>query len=184
MTGKESELINLLGSWDTLSLLKHDVSGLPGLLPELMNIAAFGQDKLSWRAAWVAEKIDEKNPGILASYIEIVTGVLDKSKHPGRKRQLLKIISLYPVAAEHRGYLTNYCLQALDDPKNPPAVKAHAMQILYNISEDEPALKEELLQILEIELELQESPGVRARARRIALLLAREIRTYQYKKAP
>jgi hypothetical protein len=170
-------LLLLLETWDTVAMLKSDSDGNTAYLPDLMDIALTGNDRLSWRAAWVAEKINERQPGILSPWIGQVTGALHHLNHSGKKRQFLKLISLYPIAQEHRAFLVDYCLETLDKRTDPPGVKAHAMQIMYNISQDEPGLKEELLQIMEYVIELEESAGITARARRIAGQLAREIRT-------
>ena len=172
-------LLQLLETWDTVTLLKSDSEGNAGYLPDLMDIALTGNERLSWRAAWVAEKINDSHPGILLPWIGPVTSALHYLNHPGKKRQFLKLISLYPIAPEHRAFLVDYCLETLDHRGDPPGVKAHAMQVMYNISQDEPGLKEELLQIMEYVIELDESAGITARARKIAGQLAREIRTLQ-----
>lgn len=170
-------LLQLLETWDTITLLKSDWEGNTAYIPDLMDIALAGDDRLSWRAAWVAEKINDRHPGILLPWIGPVTTALHHLNHSGKKRQFLKLISMYPIAQEHRAFLVDYCLETLDQRTDPPGVKAHAMQIMYNISQDEPGLKEELLQIMEYVIELDESAGITARARKIAGQLAREIRT-------
>lgn len=58
----------------------------------------------------------------------------------------------------------------------PPAIKAYSMQILYNISEYEPGLKGELLDIMEYQLETQQSAGILAKARIIAEKLFGSVR--------
>jgi hypothetical protein len=172
----KDELTNILDSWDSLTLMKMNVEGHPDYLPGLMDIALNGRDRHSWRAAWIADKINEQHPGIMEPWIGELTKKLRGTSHSGKKRQYLKLVSLYPIAEEQRSFLMDYCLQVLESAAEPPGVKAHAMQVLYNISEYEPELKEELLQILEFELEIRESAGVRARARRLAEKLAREVR--------
>lgn len=172
----KEELTAILDSWDTLTLMKMNVEGHPDYLPGLMDIVLHGRDRHSWRAAWIADKINEHHPGIIEPWIQQITEKLIDTDHPGKKRQYLKLVSLYPIREEHRSFLMDYCLQAIESTTDPPGVKAHAMQILYNISGYEPGLKEELLQILRFEIEIGESAGIRARARRLAERLVREIR--------
>lgn len=170
------QLSVILERRDSMTLLRHESVENPTHLPEIMEIALNGNDQIAWRAAWLCEKINDHHPGILAPWIDAVTKSLPRLKHHGLRRQFLKIVTLYPIAEADRGVLTDYCLERLEDPSDPPAVKAHAMQILYNISEAEPEMKEELLQVLEWTLETGETAGIQARARNLAIRLRKEIR--------
>jgi len=170
------QLSGILERWDTMTLLRHESVDNPAHLPDIMEIALHGKEQIAWRAAWLCEKINDHHPGILAPWIDVVTRSLPRIKHHGLRRQLLKIVTLYPIAEADRGLLTDYCLERLEDTSDPSAVKAHAMQILYNISEAEPDMKEELLQVLEWTLETGETAGIQARARNLANRLRKEIR--------
>lgn len=173
----KDQLTVLLEKWDTMTLLRHETAENPTHVPDIMEIALQGKDQIAWRAAWLCEKINDHHPGILAPYIDAITRALPRLSHHGLRRQLLKIVTLYPIAEADRGMLTDYCLSRLEDPSDPPAVKAHAMQILYNISEAEPEMKEELRQVLEWTLETGETPAILARARNLSARLAKEIRS-------
>jgi hypothetical protein len=172
----KNELLLLLDSWDTVNLLKNLAKGKINFLPELMDIALYGNNRQSWRAAWIADKVNEQQPGVVEPWIAPMTETLKSLKHSGKKRQFLKLISLYPISVESQSFLIDYCLHILDGTGEPPAVKAYAMQILYNISENQPDLKEELLEIMEFLIEIQESPGIQARARKLAERLSKEVR--------
>lgn len=171
----KNDLIKLLESWETLSLIKSHIIAEPGFLPLLMGVALTGTDRQSWRAAWVADKINEQRPGIMQPWIAELTKAVGHLDHQGRKRQFLKLISLYPISPEDRGFLLEYCLDRLDDPSDTPAVKAHSMEILYQISREEPDFKEELLEVLEFLLERQETAGIVARAKRLSGRLRKEV---------
>jgi hypothetical protein len=172
----KNELLQFLDSWDTLTLLKNLAEGKIDFLPELMDIALHGNNRQSWRATWIADKVNEQQPGVIEPWIAPMTEALKGLNHSGKKRQFLKLISLYPLSVENQSFLIDYCLHILDGTGEPPAVKAHAMQILYNISEIQPDLKEELLEIMEFLIEIQESPGIQARARKLAEKLSKEVR--------
>ena len=143
----KNELTKLLETWETLALIKSHIISQPDFLPLLMEVALTGTDRQSWRAAWVADKINELQPAIMAPWIPELTQAVRHLNHPGKKRQFLKLISLYSISPDDRGFLLEYCLDRLDDPMDPPAVKAHAMEILYRISQDEQDFKEELLRL-------------------------------------
>ena len=59
--------------------------------------------------------------------------------------------------------------------KEPIANRVHAMQILYNISDEEPELKPELLEIIQHEIEYHPTPGIRSRGTKLAKKLQKQI---------
>lgn len=172
----KNDILILLESWDSLYLLKKLAEEENNFLPDLMDITLTAGNRLSWRAAWIADKINERQSGTIQPWIEEITEALKGLTHSGKKRQFLKLISLYPISDEHQSFLVDYCLQILDNTNDPPAVKAHAIQILYNISETQPGLKGELLEIMEYVTTLHESPGIKARARKIAEKLSKDLK--------
>lgn len=82
-------------------MLKSNAQDYAGSIPLLMDIALNGTNRLSWRAAWIAEKINEKHPGILQPWISCITNSLNGMNHIGKERQFLKLISLYPILPGH-----------------------------------------------------------------------------------
>ena len=99
--------------------------------------------------------------------------------HSGKKRHLLKLISMNTIPSEHHGFLIDYCLDMLTTGKEPPAVRVHAMQNLYNISETEPELKPEILAIIEHEMEFHATAGIIARGSRLTKNLRKQIQESQ-----
>ena len=55
----KEELVSLLGSWENLFLLNKISPDPEEYLPLLMEIALEGKDTSSWRAVWVADKIQD-----------------------------------------------------------------------------------------------------------------------------
>ncbi len=172
---EKTALIRLLDLFETLVLAHEVLSDADKNLPLLMEVALTGTPRHRWRAAFVADLIERMRPGLLHPWIEAITQKLAAETHSGCLRQYLKTISLYPIRQEHQGFLADYCLELLDK-KVPPAVKAHAMQILYHLSEMQPDLKPELLEVFGFLLEQNESAGINARARNLARKLSAELR--------
>lgn len=171
---EKTELIRLLDLFETRVLAVEVLSDPGQYLPLLMETALVGSPRHRWRAAFVADLIERHQKGILLPYVDAITLKLKGETHSGCRRQYLKTISLYPIQPEHQGFLADYCLEQLDS-KEPPAVKAHAMQILYNLSALEPALKPELMEVFGMVMEQNESAGIYARARNLSRRLAAEL---------
>jgi hypothetical protein len=173
---KKEELIEFLENWENMSLLFDSREQALIHFPSLMEIAMEDNGRINWRASWAADKINESIPGIAADWIPKLTESLPGLAHKGKKRQYLKLISLYPIAERNESFLFDFCMDKLAAENEDVSIRVYAMQILYNISEKEPELKEELLQIIEQEMEYRPTPGILTRGKKLASRLRKEIR--------
>jgi hypothetical protein len=171
----KAELIGFLENWENMSLLFDNREQALIHFPMLIEMAMEENERVNWRASWAADKINESIPGIAADWIPKLTEALPGLNHNGKKRQYLKLISLYPISERFESFLFGYCLDKLTSETEDVSVRVYAMQILYNISEKEPELKEELLQIIEQEMEYRPTPGILTRGKKLASLLRKEI---------
>lgn len=170
------ELTGLLDSWENLELIANGSISSPEHIPVLMGIALYSNDPKSWRAAWVADKINDIQPRLIEPYIPDIINRLSAETSSSKKRHFLKLISLHRVPHEQCSFLLEYCLQCFTSSSEPIAVRVFAMQVLYNISETEPGLKPELLTTIQHEIELHASAGIKARGRKLAQQLHLEIK--------
>ena len=171
----EKGVLNILESWDNFELILLEVRNNPKAIPGLMKIALYSDHPNSWRAMYLADKIHETNPEYFHAYIEEMIGQLKLEQHHGKKRHFLKLISLNAISSQHFGFLVDYCMNTFTSAKEPIANRVHAMQILYNISDVEPELKPELLEIIQHEIEFHPTPGIRSRGTKLAKRLQKQI---------
>jgi len=176
---KKEQLLELLDSWENLALIIRDFGDDATHFSLLMEIALHSGEHKSWRAAWLADKIHDKFPELILPYLEEMIKSLKELNNTGKKRQFLKLISLHPTPDAYDGFLTGYCLDTLMSGKEPPAVRVYAMQILYNISEKEPELKPELIDVIENEMELHPTPGSITRGKKILKKLYGQRKSWQ-----
>ena len=162
-------------SWENLVLFHNDPEGPDRYLGDLMEIALEGEEGVNWRASWVVDKMNEKYPGVAEPWIRKIIEVLPEIRHHGKKRQFMRILSTYEIPADSFSLVFDYSLERLTDPGEAVAVKAHAMQILYNLCQMEPGLREELVVTLEQEMELRPEPGIISRGRKLTARLRKEI---------
>jgi hypothetical protein len=164
---KKEDLLELIDSWENLAFAIREIGNHPELFSILMDIALNHPEQKSWRAAYLIDKIHDNYPALILPFIEPMIAQLKIENNSSKKRHFLKLLSMNKIPKLHYGFLVDYCIEALTSAKEPPAVRVHAMQILYNISEKEPDLKPEFLAIIEHEMEYHATAGILSRGSKI-----------------
>ncbi|MEN8118330.1 MAG: hypothetical protein ABFS16_15195 [Bacteroidota bacterium] len=172
----EEELYILLDSWENIEIVTQELSHSPEKFGILMNIALNKSEQRSWRAAYLADKIHDDFPGLLKPYLPDIIKKLKIEKNASKRRHWLKLISMNKIDPQYSGFLVDYCLNAFTSAKEAVAVRVHAMQILFNISEIEPGLKPELLAVIEHEMEYHSTAGILSRGSKLAKQLHKQIK--------
>lgn len=172
----ENELLDLIQSGDNVPFISRHLTDRPELLATLMNIALRDGKDTSWRAAWIADKIHEIMPDLVTPFLPAMTQFAMKTPDTGKKRHLLKLISLHSIPEENMAELLNFCIIQFTNPAEPVAVRVHAMQILFNIAEEEPEFTGELIDLIEHEIEFHGSAGLCSRGRKLLKKLRKNIR--------
>jgi len=164
---KENELVELIQSWENLALLVSHIADHPEHLDALIKLTFDDSEARHWRAAWMVDKINDKHPDMIIPYLPAMTDFVLKNRNAGKKRHLLKLISLHELQQERAGELLNFCIEVFTSAKEPVAVRVHAMQILYNIALQEPDFASELVEIIEHEIEFHGSAGMSSRGHKL-----------------
>lgn len=138
----------------------------PEYFKELINLIFSERDPIPMRASWVIEKISSTNPDLLKPYLQKIIKHMTGFTHPGTKRNLLKCVSLNEIPEGTEGVLYDMCYNFVISRFEPPAVKVHSMQIMFNIARKEPDLKRELRLIIE-ELSNDNSAAIKSRCRHL-----------------
>lgn len=171
----EKQILELLDSWENISLLTKEFSLNPEKFDALIKTALYSANPKSWRAAYAVDLIHDKHPELLQPYLNEIILQLPKEINNGKKRHFLKLISLNQPEKEHDSFLLDFCLNLFTSAKEPIAVRVNAMQILYNITENEPGLKPEILAIMEHEMEFHSTAGILSRGRKLTAKLRSQI---------
>ena len=171
----ENELYDLLDSWENIEIVSQQLSQNENDFAVLMQLALHNPKQRSWRAAYLADKIHDDFPELLIPYLSAIISKLPEEKNDSKRRHWLKLISMNEIDKQFHGVLFDYCCQAFTSAKEAVAVRVHAMQILYNISEYEKDLKPELQQIIEHEMLYHSSAGIRSRGKKILQKLQKQI---------
>jgi hypothetical protein len=171
-----NELLEILRNWDNFQVTLHTMAEHPEQIPVLIEVAIHSKDPVSWRALYMADKIFDINSKLILPYLHDMIGQLEVESHHGKKRHLLKLISQSAIPEKYAGFLMDYCLATFTSSKEPVANRVHAMQVLFNISESEPELKPELLEIIQQEIDFHPTPGIRSRGSKLVKKLQRQIK--------
>jgi len=138
----------------------------PELFKQLIDILFNGEAPLPHRASWVVTTISDRYPELVRPYLKKIISHIEKFDHSWIRRNLLRCIAEENIPEALQGKLYDVCYCWLQSRLEPPAVKVHCMQILFNISEKEPDLRKELKLIIE-ELTDHESAAIRSRSRQL-----------------
>ena len=142
------------------------VGNNPELFNQLIDILFNGSSPLPHRASWVVTTISDRYPELVRPYLKKMVSHIEKFDHSGIRRNLLRYIAEENIPKALQGKLYDVCYGWLHSRSEPPAVKVHCMQILFNISEQEPDLRKELKLIIE-ELTEHESAAIKSRSRQL-----------------
>jgi len=128
----------------------------------LLRLALHEKDPLAWRAAWLLDGCDEKKPGMARKHIPGIVKALPGLKSVGSIRSLLRMLTRHRIPENEQGLLIDLCFTYLVSERCPVAVKAHAMQVIYNHVLIYPELKNELIAVIEDQAE-NNTAGFKAR---------------------
>jgi hypothetical protein len=144
----------------------REVIETKGHFGSLLELALHDIDPVAWRASWVLDGSDELQSGLATRYLSKIVQSLPALDSKGSLRSLLRLLCRYDIPEEAQGLLIDLCFGYLVSELYPVAVKAHAMQIIYNHVLLYPDLKDELVTVLEDQME-NNSAGFKARGIRL-----------------
>ncbi len=163
----ENELQSLIHSWENLNVIVCHISNHPEYLDMLVKIALDDNQSENYRAVWIVEKVHDLHPELVLPYFPVMTRFLMTTQNSGKKRHLLKLLSLHSIPEENIALLLDFSINIFTNTVEEIAVRVHAMQILFNIAQKEPGFTRELIGLIEHEMELHGSPGIRSRGRKL-----------------
>ena len=103
----------------------------PELFIELFSLYADNKEPVSRRAAWVIDTVSEKNPELLAPYLNDLVRLLPLFRHDGLKRHALRMLARSPLPCDTLlGELVNICFEWFSSPNQAAAIRVYCMEIL------------------------------------------------------
>jgi len=176
ISGKQLEKIILSEMSKANTLFARDlILADTELFKALFNMILRDAEPLSRRAIWIMDYVLEAQPNLLSkTYLVKLIDNLNNYSHEALIRHSLRIIARYKIPESHSAKLLNTCFDYLLEPKTSIASKAWSMDILYEFSEEEPDLKQELITAIEMNLE-HASAGIKNKAVKMIKKLKKQV---------
>ena len=133
---------------------------------ELIDLFLHEEVKVTQRAAWLLSHCVDRHPWLMDKHIKAVILNLNNDVNDAVKRNTLRVLQFKEIPEELMGILAGHCFNYLNSGKEPIAIKAHSMTILFNIVKVFPELKEELQISIEDQIPFG-SAGIKGRGTKI-----------------
>jgi hypothetical protein len=169
--GQVRERLKHVGAGE-IEFWKYTVLTDPGIFNEVLGLIFKEEKQVAWRAAWIIDNATEKYPELLIPHIPAIINHFLDTKNSSLQRIFTRILMRHKIPDHSIGAVFDRCYQLLS-PLNPIAVRANAMQVLYNITEHWPDLKPELAMVISGMLEEAEDAGIISKARNLLKKLTR-----------
>jgi len=124
----------------------------PEAISTMVELVISHNDTASPRATWVLEKLSEKLNEPAAIYLDTLIGELRNVTSSSTRRTLAKVLMLHTIPEKYEGEMLDFCITMIESPKEPVAVKANCMTILFNLLPKYPELKNEIFAIIESQI--------------------------------
>lgn len=149
MSSIEEQLV--VTSKKIADIVVSNIGNNQALFDETMELVYRDKHPVSMRAAWVANFVVEKHPGLIKPHIIKLAALLPKSEIDGVKRLALKMLknSILELPEDVFGELADTCFTIAEDPKEAIAVRAFALDILFEVLKIYPEIKPELIAVME-----------------------------------
>ena len=133
---------------------------------ELIDLLLHGKTVETQRAAWIMSHCLDEHPWLIENHVESLILNLQNDVNDVVKRNTVRVLQFVDIPEDLLGIAAEICFSFLSSGKEPVAIKAHSMTILFNIVKKYPELKEELRLTIEEQLPFG-SAGIRSRGNKI-----------------
>lgn len=138
----------------------------PEAFHELMKIFFYDEYRLVQRASWPVSLLAKEQPTLFNDYLEKIIINFRNSVPDAVKRNSTKVVLLLEIPECLKGITVDVMFHLLLDKKEPVAIKANAMSIIYKLCKNEPEIINELKIIIEDQFPYA-TPAFTSRARKI-----------------
>ena len=145
----------------TLAVLKDEK-----VFKQIYSLISSDEPKVAWRSCWIIDNATENNPEMLVPLIPEIVAHLNITQNGSLKRHFTRILCRYNIPEELLVQVVNRCFELLS-PVEAVAVRANAMQLLFNIAQRETGLKQELALVIQGLLEEGGTAGFMNRAEKL-----------------
>ena len=140
-------IIGMIGTREA-EWIASSAGGNPQILLNLIEYSFSDDKKIAFKSSWVLTKVCDRFPEMIYPHLNKLSESLSKITNESVQRSFLRIISLSnlnKIGVKYHGILADFCFKSLRSGVSAIAVKAYAMDILFNLAAIYPELENELL---------------------------------------
>lgn len=137
---------------------------------QLINVMTENSPKHAQKASWVMEHCYKAHPELVIAHIAQLLDLIKPEVHQGVRRAIFHCLENQPMSDDQAGIALEKGFHCLTSATESVAVKAFAMGMLLNLTQEYPELKHELRLQIEAQLPYQ-SPGYKSKAARVLAAL-------------
>lgn len=140
---------------------------------QLMDLFLHDEYRVVQRSAWVVRQVAEAHPDWIVPYIKKMILYCRQPVHDAVKRNVMGILQETDIPKNLQGLAATVCFDFLADRELAVAIRVFSMSVLFNITKEEPDLRNELKLLIEEQMEF-ERPAFRSRGAKILKQLAKQ----------
>lgn len=167
------ELLELGHSRLYTDKIVNEILDNPHRMDELIKLFVKGPVQITQRAAWSISVVAEKHPEYLFNYFDLFIELLNTpNKHDSVNRNIIRAFQFMEIPEKYEGEVLDVVFKLLKSSKEPIAVKAFSMTVIYNLSKKYPDIIPELKASIEALLP-NGSAGIKNRGNKILKAISR-----------
>jgi hypothetical protein len=151
-------------------ILASEIDKNPELLVGLMAILEERKTKQSMYGSWVLCQLAENSPELVSPFSHQILSLFKNSPHTGANRNLMRCLMEIDVSEDIMSPLIDQCIEFINDPNQPVAVKAFSIQSFAQIVLKMPDLAIEL-KLAIAHIHLLNSPALQSASRKVKLMM-------------
>ncbi len=160
----------------TADMAVHTIGEDPVLFQKVLDFALEDRDVFAQRASRVIQLSATKYPFLIKPHLNNIITSFPEFRNGGLKRNMLRYLSKHTkeLTEEQHGILFDVCYMFLMNSEEKPSIIVYSMDILYDISNQYPDLKNELISCIENKMPTA-SAGIKSRSKKMLKKLYDEI---------
>lgn len=148
-----------------VELARH-VGHDPRRFARIMALLHDTDQQVSQRAAWIMSYCADFAPELIEPHLGDLVKLLDSAQPDGIKRNVLRLLQFRPIPEALQGEVVTRVFDLMQAAREPVAIKAFGMTVLFNISREQPGIAHELRLVIE-DLLPHGTPAIRHRGNKI-----------------
>ncbi|HRG38714.1 MAG TPA: hypothetical protein PK289_09295 [Bacteroidia bacterium] len=126
------------------NLIAKAIGNNPAEFKKIIELIYKAKAPIPHRASWLLSAVNEQHPELLRTYLSKFVDTIESFQVDGVKRNMINVLASHQIPEKIQGKAVDVCFRLLLSPSETVVVKTQAMQVLANISEEYPELKQEL----------------------------------------